>query len=451
MSARFLKLADGTEIMLVDPWYVRRGRRESIGSMLDEIHAGWDRSFLEEELRELLWCSRFASWNELKQEAERAIEEGRLCWVDVREPVRPLDEVELVDLTDFEGAQDVDLGWLAIELVDQNGEPYADEAYQLRYSDGREFDLHLNAEGRAGFEDVPPGTYRVEFPKLRTSGAAADEILTLEDESPDTPGPEILMVDLQGLPSNQASLQIQIQIQSERFQTIEEAEDAVAELIDAIARVVEETRERELRDNDETIEELSEQLKKLRRVGKVFRHDAIVEAEKNLQLARDARKSLVASGKGEEFGVNIIRDGAEFRVGPLQRGGDRAVWIPDEVNTVSQLHSHRYDKTHDKAAAKRGGGPLAVYQSEQNWLTADLRDFQSDKERHGTPLRQAILFQRSEVLPRNGPVIAVFDQTSKTNPDGDILPSNVRFARIRRDRTQEARRYLQEHPKGRVP
>lgn len=56
--------------------------------------------------------------------------------------------------------------WIEIELVDEEGDPVADEDYILHLPDGQERKGKLNSNGYAKEEDVPPGKIFVEFPNL---------------------------------------------------------------------------------------------------------------------------------------------------------------------------------------------------------------------------------------------------------------------------------------------
>ncbi|MDX9857480.1 MAG: carboxypeptidase-like regulatory domain-containing protein [candidate division Zixibacteria bacterium] len=53
-----------------------------------------------------------------------------------------------------------------ITLMDVDGKPVADAEYKLILPDGSERSGTLDGDGRARVEDVPPGRYRVTFPKL---------------------------------------------------------------------------------------------------------------------------------------------------------------------------------------------------------------------------------------------------------------------------------------------
>ncbi len=56
--------------------------------------------------------------------------------------------------------------WIELELYDDDGNPRADEDYKIIFADGSEQEGKLDSEGKVRLEDIPPGGYRVFFPKL---------------------------------------------------------------------------------------------------------------------------------------------------------------------------------------------------------------------------------------------------------------------------------------------
>lgn len=56
--------------------------------------------------------------------------------------------------------------WIAISLVGEDGEPIADEKYQIELPDGSLREGYLDAEGKARLDDIPPGNCKVTFPEL---------------------------------------------------------------------------------------------------------------------------------------------------------------------------------------------------------------------------------------------------------------------------------------------
>jgi hypothetical protein len=64
--------------------------------------------------------------------------------------------------------------WIAVELVDEEGNPVAGETYQLQLPDGSMRVGQLDANGQARVEGIEPGMCRVSFPHLRTQGGATD-------------------------------------------------------------------------------------------------------------------------------------------------------------------------------------------------------------------------------------------------------------------------------------
>jgi len=57
--------------------------------------------------------------------------------------------------------------WAEIELKDENGKPLAGQEYVLKLPDGSERKGRLDARGQAVECDLPPGKYRIEFPKAK--------------------------------------------------------------------------------------------------------------------------------------------------------------------------------------------------------------------------------------------------------------------------------------------
>jgi hypothetical protein len=67
-------------------------------------------------------------------------------------------------------------GWIAIELVDDEGAPYEDEFYRLELPDGSTRQGRLDGEGKARIENIPEGKCKVFFPDLdatESSGTAS--------------------------------------------------------------------------------------------------------------------------------------------------------------------------------------------------------------------------------------------------------------------------------------
>jgi len=55
---------------------------------------------------------------------------------------------------------------IEIELVDENGNPVADEEYILYLPDGKERKGKVDSKGYAMEKDIPPGEILVKFPNL---------------------------------------------------------------------------------------------------------------------------------------------------------------------------------------------------------------------------------------------------------------------------------------------
>jgi hypothetical protein len=58
------------------------------------------------------------------------------------------------------------LTWIKIELVDEDRAAVAYEKYRLELPDGSVREGNLDANGRAGVEDIDPGTCRISFPDI---------------------------------------------------------------------------------------------------------------------------------------------------------------------------------------------------------------------------------------------------------------------------------------------
>ena len=59
--------------------------------------------------------------------------------------------------------------WVEIELVDDQGQPVADETYQVRLSDGSLFIGTLDDRGQARIEGIDPGTCQITFPNRHST------------------------------------------------------------------------------------------------------------------------------------------------------------------------------------------------------------------------------------------------------------------------------------------
>lgn len=56
--------------------------------------------------------------------------------------------------------------WIAIELLDDEGQPVPGKAYRIELPDGRKVEGQLDAKGTAGVNGIDPGTCQVTFPDL---------------------------------------------------------------------------------------------------------------------------------------------------------------------------------------------------------------------------------------------------------------------------------------------
>ena len=61
-------------------------------------------------------------------------------------------------------------GWVAIQLVDENGQPVPGEPYRVTPASGPPIEGVLDANGSARIEGVAPGTCKVTFPERDKDG-----------------------------------------------------------------------------------------------------------------------------------------------------------------------------------------------------------------------------------------------------------------------------------------
>jgi hypothetical protein len=70
-------------------------------------------------------------------------------------------------------ASDVEeLTWVAIRLLDENGQPMADTRYRVTLPDGSRREGQLDQEGKARFDGIEEGSCRIVFPDLRRRAGA---------------------------------------------------------------------------------------------------------------------------------------------------------------------------------------------------------------------------------------------------------------------------------------
>ena len=105
-----------------------------------------------------------------RRRIEEAVEEGRLLVIarprrQVMIPLEPEDEEPL-------GPADAPTSWIEIELLDDAGNPVADEPYLLVTGDDRSRTGVLNWRGWAREDGIDPGKCKVTFPRLHEWRAA---------------------------------------------------------------------------------------------------------------------------------------------------------------------------------------------------------------------------------------------------------------------------------------
>jgi hypothetical protein len=64
--------------------------------------------------------------------------------------------------------------WIAFELVDEEGNPVADESYRIVLPDGSIREGQLDVNGQARVEGIDPGTCEISFPNLSTDSGQPD-------------------------------------------------------------------------------------------------------------------------------------------------------------------------------------------------------------------------------------------------------------------------------------
>lgn len=65
-----------------------------------------------------------------------------------------------------EEAEEKELSWIEIELIDEEGEPVPGEKYKIILSDDTVIEGTLDGEGFARHDGIPKGNCKVTFPEL---------------------------------------------------------------------------------------------------------------------------------------------------------------------------------------------------------------------------------------------------------------------------------------------
>ncbi|EKU99385.1 hypothetical protein Lepto7375DRAFT_1412 [Leptolyngbya sp. PCC 7375] len=110
-------------------------------------------------------------------------------------PVAPPIETPVPPATDPTDSPDAaapaNIGRITLSLLDDAGQPMADETYELTWPDGTVQTGQLSPQGDATLEQLPIGTYELSFPnldaadwELQASETDAQQPETLEDRSP---------------------------------------------------------------------------------------------------------------------------------------------------------------------------------------------------------------------------------------------------------------------------
>ena len=85
--------------------------------------------------------------------------------------------------------------WINIKLVDPQGNPVADEAYEITKEDEDPRTGSLDENGTATIDDIPAGTWKLTFPNRKF-----DEWHRIRDTSPPATWLEIKLIDHTGTP-----------------------------------------------------------------------------------------------------------------------------------------------------------------------------------------------------------------------------------------------------------
>ncbi|MFH1748265.1 MAG: hypothetical protein ABIG44_14620 [Planctomycetota bacterium] len=65
--------------------------------------------------------------------------------------------------------------WVKVELVDEEGNPLADEAYRIQLPDRSVREGRLDERGRVEFDEITPGMCQISFPELNQPRASQSQ------------------------------------------------------------------------------------------------------------------------------------------------------------------------------------------------------------------------------------------------------------------------------------
>jgi hypothetical protein len=85
------------------------------------------------------------------------------------QPTTPLQDEQAAQAKQESAPQAEETHWIEIELIDDAGNPVADELYFVELPDGSSLSGRTDGAGRARVDGVDPGTAKVSFPDLDKS------------------------------------------------------------------------------------------------------------------------------------------------------------------------------------------------------------------------------------------------------------------------------------------
>lgn len=159
---------------------VHEARQEQARRLLEDARRQWGAGSFRSFVRQ------YGPWSELDDDdavmnaAIAMLTRGSFLVLEELAQPRLLDAPEAVMLSDLidpgvPTAREVTRDWIAIVVLDEAGDPVADEPYVLHLPDGAEVEGRTDADGRARHEAIARGSCRIVFPR-----ASTDDVLTLE-------------------------------------------------------------------------------------------------------------------------------------------------------------------------------------------------------------------------------------------------------------------------------
>jgi hypothetical protein len=155
------------------PMLLHPGNRTALRSVLGAMPVSSDQELLEELARrmvaeglQVVSCadSYLASLQGTFTEAAAAASAGTAAATE-QPQTTPLQD-EQAAKEEQATQQSDEQHWIEIELLDDEGQPIADEAYLVELPDGSKKTGRTDASGKARVDGVDPGTAKVSFPDL---------------------------------------------------------------------------------------------------------------------------------------------------------------------------------------------------------------------------------------------------------------------------------------------